>query len=767
MQHVRYPYRLLWLVHRDPHVRCSKRQQVAKELLQATTEDLEMNARKLKKMCSDELQHVVEHGSMILQATSQGSMLYAIVSTWAESLKVDTQLVESINSLVRLIGTRCPSIDLDTMSARITAKKAVAGHLVDTSATSKRWSNVEKHAKPLLLEMSSAGNEYQKVLRDATRFAQPSRVSLAALDPSLQNTDLSKALPDLVCTPERSWATAGASKIKRALEQARRESSALKKFAALRPASLTVLAARPHGSTGAEQVDFYLQCASYRSVLFITKLRQEVDGPLSLADGKLNMTTTTQLLSGLHTTIHSVDVTAKYDIVALSALHHRGTSLMCIGEDPNATFADLTSKLCTVQQSLADAQVVCCIEQGRIKPHAQAIAGSVEPAEGEADAEQAEADAPDDAELLLSGYEFGNEVEESVQDAAGLDEELGTHHVQAGNARAIQKVVSKGRSKGSGDQPPAGPVDVKDVGLLDDAVALVRSMHGMSSLTDAELEEEALLMVIRQIDENKKANQRKNKAAGSNMPDEVQLLIEPDRSGTRAEQSNRYKCFQSDGQFLQEILAEGADAHVDEDLDASETLEAPDAGASLEGDGAGSASTTMPSARRPPKVFVVWLKAATATLNCLDDRFERCGRGAGFQEEISVLASLPQDLRRPHPASAATADDASTCALEIVCVKWTKKRQGRPVRIDAGNRLVWAPTKLFGSEVQTEAFPTEYYDDLLHASGAQSRRYKGNLRDAFPEAVARFLAFSRLICSLANHEPWLRRPCLVWYRSHF
>lgn len=184
---------------------------MAKELLDTPDADLEANCRKLKSRCRSELEYVASEGKFDMQ----NPVLYGIVSTMAELLKGDTQLVESINSIIRLVGERCPSIDLQTMSARIVVKKAAKGELGEAGAAAKRWSNVLKLAKPLLLELTAAGTTFQSILREEGRFAQPTRTSMACLDDALRNTDITKALPDLK------------QDLKKAVDAARRESKRL------------------------------------------------------------------------------------------------------------------------------------------------------------------------------------------------------------------------------------------------------------------------------------------------------------------------------------------------------------------------------------------------------------------------------------------------------------------------------------------------------------------------------------------------------------
>ena len=78
---------------------------MAKELLNTADADLEANCRKLKSRCRGELEYVASEGKFDMQ----NPVLFGIVSTMAELLKGDTQLVESINSIIRLVGQRCPN----------------------------------------------------------------------------------------------------------------------------------------------------------------------------------------------------------------------------------------------------------------------------------------------------------------------------------------------------------------------------------------------------------------------------------------------------------------------------------------------------------------------------------------------------------------------------------------------------------------------------------------------------------------------------------
>ena len=72
---------------RPPNQRCTERIEVAKDILQTATEDLECNVAKLRRLFKDELEFVAANGRFDLQATDQGSLLFATVSSMSEMLR--------------------------------------------------------------------------------------------------------------------------------------------------------------------------------------------------------------------------------------------------------------------------------------------------------------------------------------------------------------------------------------------------------------------------------------------------------------------------------------------------------------------------------------------------------------------------------------------------------------------------------------------------------------------------------------------------------
>ena len=347
----RYPFKLFLLLARPPGTRCSDRQQIAKDVLATQDEELECNTRKLKVQCRYDFEFLAEQGRFDLQQDG-GSKLFAVVSTMAELLKGDTQLVESINSIIRLIGTRCPSIDLETMSARVTVKKAAKGELAEAGALAKRWSSILRFAKPLLLDMVAAGAGYKEVMSDAARFEQPPCRNMASLDIALCNKDITKALPDLKKSSSRQWASAQARVLKKALEQARQESKRMQAYTPLKPGSLTIVCVRPVSNKN--QQELFLQVGQYRSIVFMRKLEH-------LADGSLKVTPGTGIVSSLHLILSlrsqcfQKDAPETFETFCLSALHVKGRVLVLLpahGAQSPAAMCSL--KLIPLEEALPD-----------------------------------------------------------------------------------------------------------------------------------------------------------------------------------------------------------------------------------------------------------------------------------------------------------------------------------------------------------------------------------------------------------------------------
>lgn len=210
---------------------------VALELLDTPDKDLEANARKIKHICREDLEYIVQEGKFNLKSTKFGNILWAILNSLADVWAIDTELVESINSMIRLIGTRSPRIELIGMSSRIMIKKSILPLGPVKRAAAKKWSVVRSCAQPVLKELVETGTGFKEILSQTDRFTTVEGVNLHTLHDILKNDDLRASLPEVAefGVEALQWAHRYAIQWKR---QSEREDAG---FTVLRFASLVVL----------------------------------------------------------------------------------------------------------------------------------------------------------------------------------------------------------------------------------------------------------------------------------------------------------------------------------------------------------------------------------------------------------------------------------------------------------------------------------------------------------------------------------------------
>lgn len=298
----RFPLKLMWLISQSPGRRCGARRScsvvldrldldlkhqssnftnppcrcffaksgIAAEILSTADSDLEANTLKIKHICRAELEFIAKESYFNLKATPQGSLLFALMKSLSSVWHGDTQLIESVNSQIRMLGQRCPRMDLLGMSSRIIIKKTmsqVAGKTSKGRAV-KKWSDVRRAAGPLLQELNQSGNGYKLVLQDNSRFDPHAikGISCKDLHPALQNVDLAKAIPDSKPTDATKFAAAQALKWKRVRETKCKQFSPAKQQTML---SVLVLQGTARGSLLTNRDDeswSELPLASYRQL---------------------------------------------------------------------------------------------------------------------------------------------------------------------------------------------------------------------------------------------------------------------------------------------------------------------------------------------------------------------------------------------------------------------------------------------------------------------------------------------------------------------
>ena len=566
--------------------RKDKTKGIAEELLSSIPGEMEANARKLTMLCRDELQYSATTGKIHLQATSQGSQLLAIVSTMATMLTGETQLVESMNSIIRLIGNRCPSIDLATMSARLTIKKALS-YSIDTSlASSKRWSTFVKQAGPLLQDMMTAGQEYLVVHTLTDRFTSPLPTSWIDLNESLSNTDLRLALPDLKVSEDMAWASSYSGRI-RSLTKGTSSASKEKKQVIL-GAGLKVFVISAQGT---EKKVILPQAFTYRSQIVGVLLEKNAQGQLVFKDNALEFVSVADALKSFF----SGEEGRKRDVLCkvwfAQAVTCPGGFFRCL-QDNGHVFEDdsivsllRTQPLLDVNAARFRSQTLSDLSSGG-KPlkqlsNATETKKSSPSISGQGDAELTK-QCLEDVGNLAAGYAFQDEMNEAQKEASNLDEELDTKDMPDSNRARIQKVVKTEAGK-----------KCQDVTILEQAVDIVRETHSKSDvcLTRSELEEEALLLLIQEFEKQQTTSspdekprkrlpgldvsiKRDEALAGSSGGSQCRLSVDAEiqeilksssESNTKQDQKLKYQCFQDNDVLVQVLMDESESRSVESD----------------------------------------------------------------------------------------------------------------------------------------------------------------------------------------------------------
>ena len=91
----------------------------------------------------------------------------------------ETQAIEGLNSIVKLLGRRCPSITLELLSSRLAIKRMI-GQADGITGCRKKWSTVKALAEREVAELSQYATQALPVLADASRWSKAPAVPLAA-----------------------------------------------------------------------------------------------------------------------------------------------------------------------------------------------------------------------------------------------------------------------------------------------------------------------------------------------------------------------------------------------------------------------------------------------------------------------------------------------------------------------------------------------------------------------------------------------------------
>ena len=140
---------------------------VAEEVLQLTSCDHATAA--IRSLCRSELIALSRSGVFDRKRESGGSLLWAILTMIARHFYVETQSVEGLNSIVKLIGRRCPNISLELLSSRLTIKHSI-GQADGATGCGKKWSKVKAVAERKVLQLTDQATTSLQVLCDEKRW---------------------------------------------------------------------------------------------------------------------------------------------------------------------------------------------------------------------------------------------------------------------------------------------------------------------------------------------------------------------------------------------------------------------------------------------------------------------------------------------------------------------------------------------------------------------------------------------------------------------
>lgn len=138
------------------------------------------------------------------------------------------------------------------------------------------------------------------------------------------------------------------------------------------------------------------------------------------------------------------------------------------------------------------------------------------------------------------------------------------------------------------------------------------------------------------------------------------------------------------------------------------------------------------------KLLKLWVEHTTRTLAGICDAQQRSKNTCiSTDGEVSIVVSKPGDS-----------------AVECNFVRWTNsdEMEGRTVRVDQRNRVVWSPSTLFGKPIPTTVFDPVAFDILVTASGAKCLKVRDERRDSLPDTMIRFVQFIRVLAMMFNED---------------
>ena len=147
-----------------------------------------MNSRKFKARFEAELKFVAENDRRL--CGEEMSEMWCFVAILAHSLVLDIQDIEGLNSLIKIMCNRAPSMSQMLLDARLKIKRSL-GQL-DPQHAIRKWSERRPHVAKLLqsCQQQLVNGAYDKVVERPHRWRHPiatsslpSRLPLQSIDP--------------------------------------------------------------------------------------------------------------------------------------------------------------------------------------------------------------------------------------------------------------------------------------------------------------------------------------------------------------------------------------------------------------------------------------------------------------------------------------------------------------------------------------------------------------------------------------------------------
>ncbi len=259
-------------------------------------------------------------------------------------------------------------------------------------------------------------------------------------------------------------------------------------------------------------------------------------------------------------------------------------------------------------------------------------------------------------------------------------------------------------------------------------------------LTGADLEEEALLVLIRREQVSRGASEKSDGIGSDFLFKSTAALLEQ---------------FQQTELEL-ELDSSDSDDNVasddnDNEIGAITNTVALESGEDDTLAGMGVGTTSSISKRRKIqrnvviKVTTLWAGHISKTLDAVMDAHGRTKlRGISNDGEISMVVTKPSRVSA----------SSNTRTIEPLFVRWHNpdEFEGRVVRVDEQNRIVWSPATLFGKPIPTQVFDPSGFDILVSAVGAKCLKQRGEARDSLPPTIVQFAHFINMLSISWNED---------------